>query len=74
MKFTDEDLQELIKRLNYHASISDWSDGPFKCSELFALLARLEAAEAYGAFRIRFSSGHDGEKEKLDAWRESKGE
>lgn len=47
MEFTDKDLKELVSRLNYHASMSDWSEGPFKISEIQSLIARLEAAEAY---------------------------
>ncbi len=69
MKFTDGDLHQLKTELNQGGQdIAIWAP----C--LQALLHRLECAEAYAEFRIRFSSGHDGEKEKLEAWEKSKGE
>lgn len=59
MTFTDDDLKRWKK--------THWGD------DSKALLIRLEAAEAYAEFRLRFCSGHDGEKEKLEAWRKACG-
>lgn len=67
MSFTNDDLKQLRDKLN--GMYTDWElEGLID-----ALLARLEAAEAYAEFRLCFSSGHDGEKEKLEAWYKAAG-
>lgn len=72
ISFTDDDLKYLKKESTKKAY---WLPvGLEEDKNVRLLIARLECAEAYAEFRIRFSSGHDGEKEKLEAWEKSKGE
>lgn len=72
MTFTDDDLKRL--KIQSEAELPADVDGDLiMVTELKAFISRLEAAEAYAEFRIRFSAGHDGEKEKLEAWRKAAG-
>lgn len=72
MQFTDEDLRRLKEAMNSEGRPFGWSYG-YNPAQIRSLLARLEAAEVYAEFRLYFPSGHDGEKEKLEAWRKESG-
>ena len=68
MNFTDDDLQ--MVRDNLSRKIHQVT---FNVLAIKSLINRLEAAEAYAKFRLRFPAGHDGEKDLLDVWRKASG-
>lgn len=75
MIFTDENLRQFKEEIplsNMYGRLLIKNAGR-PDFDLSALIHRLECAEAYAEFRLRFSSGHDGENQVLDKWLASKG-
>jgi hypothetical protein len=72
MKITDQEIVEMEMDAEDQIEMNGTYD--IDGEDFYALLHRLECAETYAEFRLDFPSGHDGELERLEAWRKSKGD